>query len=106
MKKGITVLMAVVCFVFSCRAMTAEAAGTPNYCSNCGAALVSRGEHISHWTTTHMAFTGYYVGNQPIYQECTITHSVDRSALVCPNGCGVAWQEDKETQTHSSQYCK
>lgn len=104
MKKRIAIFTAVI-FTVLCFKSTMVFAAVPNYCSNCGAKLVEYAEHVGNWTEKHEVYTGYSVDGKPIMHECTIYYSVDRVARVCPNGCGVAWSEDKQSETHTSTYC-
>lgn len=85
--------------------LSALAQEKPTHCAFCPAKLVSRGQHMSNWTTTHEVDTELRLDGKPIMAVCTVTHSVDRNAWICPNGCGESWHEDIETEWHSSKYC-
>lgn len=105
MKKKITILLAVACLVFCNAGLLASAERKPSYCAYCGAVLAANGQHMATWTTTHEVDTKLRVDGKPIMAICTVYHNVDRELLYCPNGCGEAWHEDKETESHSSEYC-
>lgn len=105
MMKRITILLTVACLAFCHVGLLASAEDVPIYCAFCTAKLVSRGQHMGHWTTTHEVNTDLKVDGKPVTAVCTVTHTVNRSVLICPNGCGEAWHEDTETEWHSSEYC-
>lgn len=106
MIRRVFISLAVACLMLcNMSLLTSAAEQKPTYCAYCAAVLVSRGQHMGHWTTTHQVPTGLTVDGRPVMDTCTESHSVDRSELVCPNGCGRAWYEDKESVNHSSNYC-
>lgn len=103
-KKSIAVFLAIT-FCVICFDRTVVFASVPNYCSNCGAKLEEHAEHVGNWTEKHYVSTGYYYDGKPVMNECIVYCSMYRVARLCPNGCGVAWSEDKLKETNTSTYC-
>ena len=103
-KKSIAVFLAIT-FCVICFDRTVVFASVPNYCSNCGAKLEEHAEHVGNWTEKHYVSTGCSYDGKPVMNECIVHCSMDRVARLCPNGCGVAWSEDKPKERHTSKYC-
>jgi len=58
---------------------------------------------VGNYTTQHMGYTGYYVGNTPIYVSCTVTHEVHRHKYYCTKCYAVVYHEDHDVEiAHSA----
>ena len=58
---------------------------------------------VGHYTTQHRVSTGYYVGDTPIYVDCTVTHEVHRHNYYCTNCYAVVYYVDHDEEVLHSE---
>lgn len=100
MKKKIILFMAVVFLVFCNGSFFVQASEPYNYCPHCGTGLVSRGEHLDHWTVQRV-----FKDSAGASVICYESHSVDKNIRFCENGHGTVWSETTEKVSHSLPTC-
>ncbi len=105
MKKGLGILLTMLCLVFLFGNSSAQAATRDvgdKYCGVCKAKLVEHSEPLGTWTTSH-TFTKNFSDGQRTY-TCRVFCRVDRVHHMCPSGHR-SWYEDVETHVHTEPEC-
>ena len=88
--------------------MSISAAASTNtaeekYCGVCGAALVSYGTNIGHYSNSH---DFYYVNadKERVDETCDVAHIIDKVDKYCPTH-GFRWSGNRHTELHSKKNC-
>lgn len=105
MKKKKLVSLVVAMAAFLIMSITALAATCP-VCEQCHQVvnLISRGEHLWHYTTYHTVDYSDEYGKL-CHETCEIGKSEDKLWWECPNGHGSFQTQIHRREIHSSKYC-
>lgn len=106
MKKGLCILLTMLCLVFLFGNSSAQAATRvvgDEYCGICGVKFDIHSEPLGSWTTSH-TFDVNTSGGTRTY-TCRVLCGADRVHYMCPNGHR-SWYKDVETEVHTHPECK
>ncbi len=86
--------------VFCLMTSKAKAIETRAICGTCGAQLQQSGQFMGDWYTYHQ-----FLDNNGHYATCAFYHYIERVNSYCPNGHGVMYYEDRQTDVHTNPDC-